>query len=79
MINPCVHIGLLPAQFILADFSWYTLLDLVSHKKYFFNYLQKIPLIFILHLQACKYYNSELNVVQFKFDDYAGDYRLLPR
>lgn len=30
-------------------------------------------------LQACKYYNSELNVVQFKYDDYAGDYRLLPR
>uniref|UniRef100_A0A8C5ABD2 Dedicator of cytokinesis 10 n=1 Tax=Gadus morhua TaxID=8049 RepID=A0A8C5ABD2_GADMO len=28
--------------------------------------------------QACKYYNSELNVVQFKYDDYAGDYRLLP-
>uniref|UniRef100_A0A671WCN3 Dedicator of cytokinesis 10 n=1 Tax=Sparus aurata TaxID=8175 RepID=A0A671WCN3_SPAAU len=28
---------------------------------------------------ACKYYNSELNVVQFKYDDYAGDYRLLPR
>uniref|UniRef100_A0A8C5ABG6 Dedicator of cytokinesis 10 n=1 Tax=Gadus morhua TaxID=8049 RepID=A0A8C5ABG6_GADMO len=27
---------------------------------------------------ACKYYNSELNVVQFKYDDYAGDYRLLP-
>lgn len=30
-------------------------------------------------LQACKYYNSELNVLQFKYDDYAGDYRLLPR
>uniref|UniRef100_A0A3P9H693 Dedicator of cytokinesis 10 n=1 Tax=Oryzias latipes TaxID=8090 RepID=A0A3P9H693_ORYLA len=28
---------------------------------------------------ACKYYNAELNVVQFKYDDYAGDYRLLPR
>uniref|UniRef100_A0A8C2XK38 Dedicator of cytokinesis 10 n=1 Tax=Cyclopterus lumpus TaxID=8103 RepID=A0A8C2XK38_CYCLU len=27
-------------------------------------------------LQACKYYNSDLNVVQFKYDDYAGDYRL---
>uniref|UniRef100_A0A8C8E0N2 Dedicator of cytokinesis 10 n=1 Tax=Oryzias sinensis TaxID=183150 RepID=A0A8C8E0N2_9TELE len=26
---------------------------------------------------ACKYYNAELNVVQFKYDDYAGDYRLL--
>uniref|UniRef100_A0A3P9JZ38 PH domain-containing protein n=1 Tax=Oryzias latipes TaxID=8090 RepID=A0A3P9JZ38_ORYLA len=25
---------------------------------------------------ACKYYNAELNVVQFKYDDYAGDYRL---
>uniref|UniRef100_A0A665UL54 Dedicator of cytokinesis 10 n=1 Tax=Echeneis naucrates TaxID=173247 RepID=A0A665UL54_ECHNA len=30
-------------------------------------------------VSACKYYNSELNVVQFKYDDYAGDYRLLPR
>uniref|UniRef100_A0AAX7T6K4 Dedicator of cytokinesis 10 n=1 Tax=Astatotilapia calliptera TaxID=8154 RepID=A0AAX7T6K4_ASTCA len=28
---------------------------------------------------ACKYYNSDLNVVHFKYDDYAGDYRLLPR
>uniref|UniRef100_A0A8C5H8K9 Dedicator of cytokinesis 10 n=1 Tax=Gouania willdenowi TaxID=441366 RepID=A0A8C5H8K9_GOUWI len=28
---------------------------------------------------ACRYYNAELNVVQFKYDDYAGDYRLLPR
>ncbi|MEQ2219846.1 hypothetical protein XENOCAPTIV_025644, partial [Xenoophorus captivus] len=33
----------------------------------------------LLVRQACKYYNSELNVVQFKFDDYAGDYRMLPR
>uniref|UniRef100_A0A672HTT0 Dedicator of cytokinesis 10 n=1 Tax=Salarias fasciatus TaxID=181472 RepID=A0A672HTT0_SALFA len=33
----------------------------------------------LLVRQACKYYNSELNVVQFKYDDYAGDYRLLPR
>uniref|UniRef100_A0A672I2W0 Dedicator of cytokinesis 10 n=1 Tax=Salarias fasciatus TaxID=181472 RepID=A0A672I2W0_SALFA len=35
--------------------------------------------VFILLFSACKYYNSELNVVQFKYDDYAGDYRLLPR
>uniref|UniRef100_A0A3Q2XK05 Dedicator of cytokinesis C/D N-terminal domain-containing protein n=1 Tax=Hippocampus comes TaxID=109280 RepID=A0A3Q2XK05_HIPCM len=33
----------------------------------------------LLVRQACKYYNSDLNVVQFKYDDYAGDYRLLPR
>ncbi|XP_039681250.1 dedicator of cytokinesis protein 10 isoform X6 [Perca fluviatilis] len=33
----------------------------------------------LLVRQACKYYNSELNVVHFKYDDYAGDYRLLPR
>ncbi|XP_020563932.1 dedicator of cytokinesis protein 10 isoform X5 [Oryzias latipes] len=33
----------------------------------------------LLVRQACKYYNAELNVVQFKYDDYAGDYRLLPR
>ncbi|XP_058489486.1 dedicator of cytokinesis protein 10 isoform X4 [Solea solea] len=33
----------------------------------------------LLVRQACKYYNSELNVVQFKYDEYAGDYRLLPR
>ncbi|XP_067363467.1 dedicator of cytokinesis protein 10 isoform X3 [Channa argus] len=33
----------------------------------------------LLVRQACKYYNSEVNVVQFKYDEYAGDYRLLPR
>uniref|UniRef100_A0A1A8IUK1 Dedicator of cytokinesis 10 n=1 Tax=Nothobranchius kuhntae TaxID=321403 RepID=A0A1A8IUK1_NOTKU len=33
----------------------------------------------LLVRQASKYYNSELNVVQFKYDDYAGDYRQLPR
>uniref|UniRef100_A0A3Q1CW16 Dedicator of cytokinesis 10 n=1 Tax=Amphiprion ocellaris TaxID=80972 RepID=A0A3Q1CW16_AMPOC len=40
-----------------------------------------LSFFFNLHplLQACKYYNSDLNVVQFKYDDYAGDYRLLPR
>ncbi|XP_035010068.1 dedicator of cytokinesis protein 10 isoform X4 [Hippoglossus stenolepis] len=33
----------------------------------------------LLVRQACQYYDSELNVVQFKYDEYAGDYRLLPR
>uniref|UniRef100_A0A3B4A3N3 Dedicator of cytokinesis C/D N-terminal domain-containing protein n=1 Tax=Periophthalmus magnuspinnatus TaxID=409849 RepID=A0A3B4A3N3_9GOBI len=30
-------------------------------------------------LSACMFYNSDLNVVQFMHEDYAGDYRLLPR
>lgn len=33
----------------------------------------------LLVRQACKYYNSDLNVVHFMYEDYAGDYRLLPR
>ncbi|KAK7882574.1 hypothetical protein WMY93_028748 [Mugilogobius chulae] len=33
----------------------------------------------LLVRQACKFYNSDLNVVQFMHEDYAGDYRLLPR
>ncbi|KAJ0063925.1 hypothetical protein NL108_014441, partial [Boleophthalmus pectinirostris] len=33
----------------------------------------------LLVRQACMFYNSDLNVVQFMHEDYAGDYRLLPR
>uniref|UniRef100_A0A8D0D8E7 Dedicator of cytokinesis 10 n=1 Tax=Sander lucioperca TaxID=283035 RepID=A0A8D0D8E7_SANLU len=44
----------------------------------FLVYISLLILNYFVSL-ACKYYNSELNVVQFKYDDYAGDYRLLPR
>uniref|UniRef100_A0A3P8W727 Dedicator of cytokinesis 10 n=1 Tax=Cynoglossus semilaevis TaxID=244447 RepID=A0A3P8W727_CYNSE len=33
----------------------------------------------LLVRQACRFYNSDLNLVEFKYDEYAGDYRLLPR
>uniref|UniRef100_A0A671M2X2 Dedicator of cytokinesis protein 10-like n=1 Tax=Sinocyclocheilus anshuiensis TaxID=1608454 RepID=A0A671M2X2_9TELE len=32
-----------------------------------------------LCVQACQYYNSQLHVIQYKYEDHAGDYRTLPR
>lgn len=33
----------------------------------------------LLVRQACKYYNSPQHLVQYKYEEYAADYRLLPR
>ncbi|XP_051965596.1 dedicator of cytokinesis protein 10 isoform X3 [Xyrauchen texanus] len=33
----------------------------------------------LLVRQACQYFNSHLHVVQYKYEEYAGDYRMLPR
>ncbi|KAI5093019.1 dedicator of cytokinesis protein 10 isoform X1 [Silurus meridionalis] len=33
----------------------------------------------LLVRQACQYYNSQLHVVEYKYQEFAGDYRTLPR
>ncbi|XP_067306120.1 dedicator of cytokinesis protein 10 isoform X6 [Pseudorasbora parva] len=33
----------------------------------------------LLVRQACQYFNSQLHVIQYKYEEYAGDYRMLPR
>ncbi|XP_017351321.1 dedicator of cytokinesis protein 10 isoform X4 [Ictalurus punctatus] len=33
----------------------------------------------LLVRQACQYYNSQLHMVEYKYQEYAGDYRMLPR
>uniref|UniRef100_A0AAY5L4U1 Dedicator of cytokinesis 10 n=1 Tax=Esox lucius TaxID=8010 RepID=A0AAY5L4U1_ESOLU len=33
----------------------------------------------LLVRQSCRYYNSPLHVVHFRYEEYSGDYRLLPR
>nr|XP_021321972.1 dedicator of cytokinesis protein 10 isoform X2 [Danio rerio] len=33
----------------------------------------------LLVRQACQYFNSQLHIVQYKYDEYGGDYRMLPR